>query len=275
MSTLDLGFVRLPSGLRLRYRCAGDEGPTALLLHGWPETGYAWRRVLPTLAASGYVVIAPDGRGCGDSDKPSGGYEARTRMEDARAVLAALALADNPVYVVGHGEAGAETAAAYAATYPGEVAALALLSAGPGLLPPHAGWMGEFHQTPDLPELLIAPQIEAYLRHFFRAWSHDPDMLSEADLAVYVQALEKPGALRASLAPFRVPALLPPSQSHEVPTLLLLGESDPRLDFANLPGETSGLRVQTIPRGGYWLPEERPDPVASALLTFFRERRHG
>lgn len=269
MSTLDLGFARLPSGLRLRYRCAGDEGPTTLLLHGWPETGYAWRRVLPTLAASGYVAVAPDLRGCGDSDKPIGGYEAQTRMEDARALLEALGLAEASVFVVGHGEAGAETASAYAAAYPSEVAALALLSAGPGLLPAHAGWMGGFHGTPDLPELLIAPQIEAYLRHFFRAWAHDPDMLSEADLSVYVQALEKPGALRASLAPFRVPLLTQPN-AHAVPTLLLLGESDPRLDFSNLPEETTGLRVQTIPRGGYWLPEERPDPVAAALLTFFR-----
>ncbi len=268
MSTLDLGFIRLPSGLRLRYRCAGDEGPTALLLHGWPQTGYAWRWVLPTLAASGYVVVAPDGRGCGDSDKPIGGYEAATRMEDARALLEALSLREGPVFVVGHGEAGAETASAFAAVHPGEVAALALLSAGPGFLPAQAGWMGEFHQTPDLPELLIAPQIEAYLRHFFRAWAHDPDMLSEADLGVYVQALEKPGALRASLAPFRVPSLALPA--HSVPTLLLLGESDPRLDLSRLPVDRAGLRVQTIPRGGYWLPEERPDPVAAALLTFFR-----
>ena len=95
-------------------------------------------------------------------------------------------------------------------------------------------------------------------------------MLSDADLAVYVQALRGPGALRASLAPFRVPALPPPAPT--VPTLLLLGESDPRLDLSQLPPEHAGLRVQTVPRGGYWLPEERPDPVAAALLTFFREQ---
>jgi haloacetate dehalogenase len=270
MSNADTGFVRLPSGLRLRYRCAGDEGPTALLLHGWPETGHAWRRVLPTLAASGYVVVAPDLRGCGDSDKPIGGYEASSRMEDARALIAALGLADSPIFVVGHGDAGAETASAYAVFHPAEVAGLALLSAGPGLLPPHSGWVGAFHQTPDLPELLIAPNLESYLRHFFQAWAHDPEMLPETDLAVYVQALAKPGALRASLAPFRVPLSLP--KTHKVPTVLLLGESDPRLDLSCLPEETDCLRIQTIPRGGHWLPEERPDPVAAALLTFFREQ---
>ena len=269
MSNADTGFVRLPSGLRLRYRCAGDDGPTALLLHGWLESGHAWRRVLPTLAASGYVVVAPDLRGAGDSDKPIGGYEPASRMEDVRALASALGLADAPLFVAGHGDGGADAAAAYAAAHPAEVAGLALISAGPGLLPASSGWAQAFHQTPDLPEMLIAPQLEAYLRHFFRAWAHDPDMLSETDLTVYVQALQGPGALRASLAPFRIPAS--PMPAPAVPTLLLLGESDPRLDLSSLPPDTERLRVQTVPRGGYWLPEERPDPVAAALLTFFQE----
>ena len=273
MSNPDSGFVRLPDGLRLRYVCAGDGGPTALLLHGWPETNHAWRRVLPTLAASGYVVVAPDLRGCGDSDKPTSGYDAETRMEDVRALVSALGLAEEPIFVVGHGDAGAETALAFAAAYPSEVAGLALLSAAPGVLPrPALDWVGEFHQTPDLPELLIAPHLDAYLRHFFRAWSHDPGMLSEYDLQIYVSALARPGALRASLAPFRVPSVPVPAAAAAVPTLLLVGESDPRLDLSALPAETETLKVQTIQRGGHWLAEERPDPVAAALLTFFREQ---
>ena len=218
MSNADSGFVRLRDGLRLRYVCAGDGGPTALLLHGWPETGHAWRRVLPTLAASGYVAVAPDLRGCGDSDHPTGGYDARTRMEDVRELISALGLAEEPVFAVGHGDFGAETASAYAAAYPNEVAGLALLSAAPGRLPkPAWDWMGSFHQTPDLPELLIAPHLDAYLRHFFRAWSHDPGMLPEHDLAIYVQALARPGALRAGLAPFRVPPA-PEAAPADVPT---------------------------------------------------------
>ena len=76
MSTLEMGFVRLADGLRLRYRLMPADGPTVLLLHGWPQTGHAWRRVMPTLAASGYLPLAPDLRGMGDSDKPIGGYDA-------------------------------------------------------------------------------------------------------------------------------------------------------------------------------------------------------
>jgi len=269
MSTLELGFLRLADGLRLRYRRIGDEGPTVVLLHGWPQTGYAWRRILPTLAASGYVALAPDLRGCGESDKPSGGYDPVTRMEDVRALVAALCLSDSPVFVVGHGREGAAVAEAYAAACPAEVAGLAALGAPPvGLTGVCADWHDGFHRTPDLPETLIAPNLGAYLRHFFRAWAHDPDAITEADLAVYMDALSPSGALRASLAPFRV-ASDPIQVSKQVPKLLLLGESDPRLDLAAL--RAAGAEFQTIPRGGYWLPEERPDPVAAALLTFFGE----
>ena len=271
MSNLDSGFVRLPDGLRLRYRCMGDEGPTVLLLHGWPETGHAWRRVLPTLAASGYVAVAPDLRGCGDSDKPTGGYDPKTRMEDVRGLIAALGLSDDPIFVAGQGDFAADITAQYAQAHPQEIAGIAFMSAAPGLLPGLSGWAREFHRTPDLPELMIGPNLESYLRHFFETWAHDPQMLSETDLSLYVSALASPGALRASLAPFRVPsapiAPLPP-----VPTLVLLGESDPRCDPDKLPAGTETVRWQSIPRGGYWLPEERPDPVAAALLTFFREQ---
>ncbi len=288
MSNLELGFIRLADGLRLRYRSMEGDGPTVLLLHGWPQSGHAWRRVVPSLAASGYFPLFPDLRGCGDSDKPISGYDAQTRMEDMRSLVAALGVGDEPIFLVGHGAEGAEVANAYAVTHPEEVAGLAILSAVPGGATrvgdtpwtSTGDWHRDFHHTPDLPELLLEGHVDAYLRHFFRAWSHDPDMLHETDLAVYVRALSAPGALRASLAPFRVPpSLLPLGLNGQIPLLLLMGESDPRLDRdaleAVLAQHGGHAAIQTIPRGGYWLPEERPDPVAAALLTFFASVQEG
>ena len=197
---------------------------------------------------------------------------------------AALGVGDGPIFLAAHGAEGAEVATAYAATHPAEVAGLALLSAVPGGAARAANmrgdWHGDFHHTPDLPELLLDGHVEAYLRHFFRAWSHDPDMLHESDLAVYVRALSAPGALRASLAPFRVPPpAVPTVLTAPVPLLLLAGESDPRLDRAALESALANhggpAALQTILRGGYWLPEERPDPIAAALLTFFAGVRAG
>jgi hypothetical protein len=51
----------------------GGAGPPLLLVHGWPETWYAWRFVMPVLAKD-FTVIAPDQRGIGMSEKPMDGY---------------------------------------------------------------------------------------------------------------------------------------------------------------------------------------------------------
>lgn len=270
----ETGFARTPDGLRLRYRRMGD-GPVILLLHGWPQTGHAWRRVMPTLAMSGYTVVAPDRRGSGDSDKPTGGYDALTQVEDLRALLHALELSDTPLIVVGHGDGGAEIATAFAQAYPQEVAAISLISTVPGFRHEASEWHVGFHRTPDLPETVIAPHLETYVRHFLRAWAHDPHVFSDTDSQVYVDALSAPGALRASLETYRAE---PPADKGEIgaiPCLALIGESDPRLPIRiiqeHLDKALPETRLQIIPRGGHWLPEERPDAVAAALLTFLKE----
>jgi pimeloyl-ACP methyl ester carboxylesterase len=64
----------------LHYVEAG-EGDALLLLHGWPQTWWEWRHVIPRLAER-YRVIAPDLRGLGDSSRPLGGYDKRTLAKD-------------------------------------------------------------------------------------------------------------------------------------------------------------------------------------------------
>ena len=53
------------------------EGPVVLLIHGFPETSYAWRHQLPALAAAGYRAVALDVRGYGRSSKPASGEDYR------------------------------------------------------------------------------------------------------------------------------------------------------------------------------------------------------
>src|SRR6187200_284258 len=64
---VDVGEVRL-------HAVIGGQGPPLLLIHGWPQTWYAWRMLMPTLA-SDFEVIAVDQRGIGLSDKPHEGYD--------------------------------------------------------------------------------------------------------------------------------------------------------------------------------------------------------
>jgi pimeloyl-ACP methyl ester carboxylesterase len=79
------------------------EGAPLLLLHGWPEFWFAWEPVIQRLAGN-YTLIAPDLRGFGDSDKPSGPFGPDGHAADMRALLGALGV--QRAGVVGHDVGG-------------------------------------------------------------------------------------------------------------------------------------------------------------------------
>ena len=79
---------------RRRRRCActrssAATGPPLLLVHGWPQTWYAWRLLMPALAGTSRS-IAVDQRGIGLSDKPADGYDTGTLAGDLVALMDAL-----------------------------------------------------------------------------------------------------------------------------------------------------------------------------------------
>jgi len=104
------------NGIKLHYRECGN-GPPMVLLHGWPQTSYAWRKVMHRLAPH-YRCIAPDLRGMGDSDKPVSGYDLRTLATDIHEFIDALGL--EKVYLVGT-DWGGLIARRFALDWPGEV----------------------------------------------------------------------------------------------------------------------------------------------------------
>src|SRR3972149_6916750 len=93
--------VTVTPGVRIHYRRDGS-GPGMVLLHGYPQTGHMWRKVMPALAER-FTVVAPDLRGYGDSDRPPAGYDKRTMAADVAELLRALGL--TPVVLVGHDRA--------------------------------------------------------------------------------------------------------------------------------------------------------------------------
>src|SRR5215510_124422 len=90
-------YVDVP-GVKLHVAEAG-EGPPVLMLHGWPQHWWIWRKVIPDLARD-HRVIAPDLRGFGWSEAPSGRYELQGFADDALALLDALDL--DQVNLIGH-----------------------------------------------------------------------------------------------------------------------------------------------------------------------------
>jgi pimeloyl-ACP methyl ester carboxylesterase len=139
-------FVDGINGLRMHVLEAGFETkgrPCILLLHGFPELAYSWRKVMPTLAAAGYHVIAPDQRGYGrttgwnaDYDGDLNSFRLLNMVRDVLGLVSALGYRSVDA-VVGH-DAGSSVAAWCALVRPDVFRSVVLMSApfeGPPPLP--------------------------------------------------------------------------------------------------------------------------------------------
>jgi pimeloyl-ACP methyl ester carboxylesterase len=266
------------NGTRLHYVTAGN-GPSVMLLHGWPETWYEWRHVIDLLVGE-YQVVAPDLRGFGYSGKPASGYDAATMAADLAALSDHLGLRD--VTVLGH-DWGAVFAYVYAAKTPGQVRALGIVEmALPGVgvmeqaMAPAPGgnflWHMGFQSVPDLPELLIAGKEKPYLRWFFEHFAYDPGAITATDLDVYVDAISQVGALRAGLAVYQdffatadqVAELA--KTPLEIPVRAYGGEAClGGATLASVQAVAPAAQGGVIERCGHWAAEERPDFVASIV----------
>ena len=81
------GMADIEPGLRLHYVTAGEGKRTIVLLHGFPQTWWEWRSVIPVLVEAGFRVVAPDYRGAGHSWRPVSGYDKRTMAGDIQRLL--------------------------------------------------------------------------------------------------------------------------------------------------------------------------------------------
>jgi pimeloyl-ACP methyl ester carboxylesterase len=198
------------AGVVLHYVEAGaPDGEAVVLLHGWPQSWFAWRRVLPQLPPR-YRVIAPDLRGFGDSAKPASGYDTLTVAGDIVGLLDRLGI--DRAHLVGH-DFGAATAHALAAEWRDRAATLAILD----MLMPGFGledavrfgpdgfglWRLAFHAVPDVAEMLVAGREREYLGWFFRNHAYDPSAIPAEDLDVYVRNFRQAGAARAAFGYYR------------------------------------------------------------------------
>jgi len=276
------GEIADVNGIRMHYVRTG-EGPFVLLLHGWPQTWYMWRKLIPVLAER-FTVIAPDLRGYGLTDKPPSGYDKRTMAADLRAL--ARHCGAERVALVGH-DRGARVAHRYALDHPDEVDRIVVLDIVPtremflrtDTVLARGYWHWFFHLQPDLPELLVGDRIELYLRYFFERWTvHRPGV--EEAIPVYVQAYSRPGALRAGFDDYRATfpddiadddASKDAGERLRMPLLALWGGTGltgrlPVLDIWREYAED--VRGQAIEDCGHFLPEERPETVNRLVREF-------
>ena len=281
--TDDIRFrhVALPE-VTLHLAEAGPaDGPPTILLHGFPEFWFGWRRQIGPLAEAGLRVLAPDQRGYGLSDKPEGlpAYHLDRLAGDVIAL--ADALGAPRIRLVGH-DWGGLVAFWCASLHPGRIEKLAVLNAphpaivGPYLRRHPSHWLRSsyvaFFQLPALPErLLAAGDGEPLARALTR--TSRPGTFTPAELARYREAWARPGALRAMLDWYRALVRLPRQAAApvRVPTLILWGRRDhalaPGLAQASLAHCEDG-RLTWFPDATHWLPHEEPEAVNAALLDF-------
>src|SRR5439155_14407814 len=87
------------NGVKLHYVEGGQGKRTVVLIPGWPQTWYAWRKVMPELGKN-HRVIAIDIRGMGDSSRPDDGYDTKTASQDVSALMDKLGVSHYSV--IGH-----------------------------------------------------------------------------------------------------------------------------------------------------------------------------
>ena len=194
---VDLGDVRL------HYVTAG-QGPAVVLLHGWPQTWFMWRDIIPGLAER-YRVIAPDLRGLGDLSRPVGGYDKKTIANDVWR-LAHEVLNESRLLLVGH-DWGGPVAFALAAQHRDAVRRIAVFDVPvPGDGTPvmfNNRWHHGLHWKLDFPEALTAGREELYLGFFYRNWGARPDAISDEAQKEYLRTYRQPGAMRAGFNLYR------------------------------------------------------------------------
>ncbi|HYY19602.1 MAG TPA: alpha/beta hydrolase [Streptosporangiaceae bacterium] len=293
------GAPDLPAGFTgtftSRYIDAGDlrqhvvtggGGPPLLLLHGWPQTWYAWRLVMPALAR-GFSVVVPDQRGCGLSGKPEDGYDTGTLAADLAAVMDALG--HDRFAVAGH-DTGMWIGYALAADHPDRVARLAVAETPlPGVSPSpplfasahlnNALWHFGFNRLTAVNDQLVTGREDVYFGWQFAAKAARP--LPGSAVRHYIDTLAAgPGALHASFAIYRaLDATIAQNQQRKARrlTLPVLGIGGAH-SLGDQVAETMKLAaddVQTlvIPGCAHWVPEETPDETVAALTAFLAPYR--
>jgi len=264
----------------------GGSGPALVLLHGFPQDWFEWRRLMPRLAQS-FTVIAVDLRGVGGSAAPTGGYAAADLAEDVHQLLGALGF--DRAHIAGH-DIGGWVGYAFTRLHPQSTSTLLIMETPiPGIEPfQHLDidvplWHGEFHMIPDLPEALVADRQAIYFRHFFDVGTNDNSVITDTDVEHYADAYGDPDHLRSAFEVYRaLPANImlnaTSTATVDVPLLLVGGE---HVFGPVMPALAENLRahygwtdvqVEIVKNGRHYLPEEHPDEVAELIERHAKNR---
>ncbi|MDX2163292.1 MAG: alpha/beta hydrolase [bacterium] len=279
------------NGVTLHVVQAGPkDGEPVILLHGFPEFWYGWHKQIDALAQAGFRVTAPDQRGYNLSSKPSAveAYRVRELVADIIGLIDVLGY--ETVNLVGH-DWGGVVAWTLAMRHPERFKKLGILNI------PHPSvfartlrtdrrqqlksWYTVFFQLPLLPEwLLTGGDANGAALLMFN--SSNPGTFTDADIAEYVKAWKRPGAMTGMLNWYRAVGRKPDSMLSRtddkrdtrihMPTLMIWGTNDIALD-ASMAQPSIDMcddgRLVTFSDAGHWIAHEKPEEVNRLLIDFF------
>lgn len=276
-------------GMSFHVALAGPrEAQPLLLLHGWPQHWYEWRKVLPELAASRRCVV-PDLRGLGWSEAPPHGYRKETLAQDVLAILDELQI--ESADLIGH-DWGGWIGFLIALREPQRLRRFLALN----IIPPWPPWQRRrpsgrqalnllrlWYQvvlaTPRLGEALLVRTRAVEL--LLRADNVHRDAFADADLAAFSEVLREPERARASSLLYRdfllheMPGIVRgryASVPLTVPTHLLFGLRDGALGggLASAPPQRPGdpFTLELVEDSGHFIAEERPELVLARAHDF-------
>jgi pimeloyl-ACP methyl ester carboxylesterase len=251
------------------------EGPTILLMHGWPDTSKLWDDVVPDLVAAGYRVAVPDLRGCGRSDKPAdvSSYQMHHLVSDVAGVIEALG--SDPVVLVGH-DWGAALAWASATLRPDLVRGLVAISVGHPSSFRSAGLAQQLRSW-----YMLLFHFEGLGEAFLRKNDHEAmhRWLKHPRVNAVIAELERDGQMEAHLRWYR--ANVPPDAFVaepralpliEVPVLGVWSSGDFALTEVQMTNSASycarGFAYVRLEGLGHWIPLEAPHDLAREIVAF-------
>jgi len=269
------------AGLRF-HLVEGGSGPVVILLAGFPQSWYAWRRVMPILGEH-FTVIAIDLPGQGDSEKPLDGYDTRTTGQRLNALLHLLG--HTRYVLIGH-DIGSWVAYPYAYEYASELRGVVLLDGNiPGVtLQPNVtlgpdnwrNWHFLFNPIPDLPEALLQGRERILIEWFFSRKTANPAAtFTREDIDEYERVYASLGGMRGMLGYYRA-VLEDMKQNAEfatrklrIPVLAFGGDAGSAPDlYERLQPFCADIRGGLIRDSGHYIPEEQPQAIAHEIIAF-------
>jgi pimeloyl-ACP methyl ester carboxylesterase len=271
------------ASLRINYLAAGKGFPL-LLLHGWPQTSHAWRKVLPLLAAD-FRVYAPDMPGFGASSKPDRGFDKKQVAGDFADFMETLG--HRQFLVAGH-DMGGQVAYPLAAMNRERVKALAFIESGlPGFGQERAmdvgsggSWHFGFNMAGDIAEALVKDREAIFIGYLIRrdkVGIMHADAVTDADIEVYAAAMRQPGAARCMFGYYR--ELFSDAADNgefgrhrlAMPVLAVSAEQGyPGGAERTMRQVADGVEAAIVADCGHYVPEEQPVVLAGLLRDFFR-----